>query len=95
MDTTTNDRQIVKQTIRKYAQFRPSHGQIRLDTVFDDSQDRYLLMQGPVGIESGESVVILFISRYIMARFILNMMALNTVFMMTWLAKAFQKNALC
>jgi ribosomal protein S4E len=45
MDTTTNDRQIVKQTILKYAQFRPSHGHIRLDAVFDEPQDRYLLMQ--------------------------------------------------
>lgn len=45
MDTITNDREIVKQVILKYAQFRPSYGQIRLDTVFDETQDRYLLMQ--------------------------------------------------
>jgi vancomycin permeability regulator SanA len=45
MDTTTLNREIVKQIIRKYAQFRPSHGHIRLDTVFDETQDRYLLMQ--------------------------------------------------
>ena len=45
MDTITNDREIVKQVILKYAQFRPSDGQIRLDTVFDETQDRYLLMQ--------------------------------------------------
>jgi ribosomal protein S4E len=45
MDTITNDREIVKQVILKYVQFRPSHGQIRLDTVFDETQDRYLLMQ--------------------------------------------------
>ncbi len=36
---------IIKQTILKYAQFRPSHGDIRLDAVFDEPQDRYLLMQ--------------------------------------------------
>jgi hypothetical protein len=45
MDTTTNDRKIVKQVILKYAQFRPSHGHIRLETVFDETQNRYLLMQ--------------------------------------------------
>ncbi|EDN70338.1 fdxN element excision controlling factor protein [Beggiatoa sp. PS] len=45
MDTTTNDRKIVKQVIHKYAQFRPSHGNIRLETVFDEIQNRYLLMQ--------------------------------------------------
>lgn len=45
MDTTSLNRKIVKQVILKYAQFRPSHGQIRLDTVFDENQDRYVLMQ--------------------------------------------------
>ena len=45
MDTTTLNRKIVKQVILKYAQFRPSHGDIRLDTVFDEIQDRYVLMQ--------------------------------------------------
>jgi hypothetical protein len=28
-----------------HAQFRPSHGNIRLETVFDETQNRYLLMQ--------------------------------------------------
>ena len=44
-NTTKHDREIVKQVILKYAQLRPSHGQIRLDTVFDETQNRYLLMQ--------------------------------------------------
>jgi len=44
--------------ILKYAQFRPSHGSIRLDPVFDEKQDRYLLMQ--VGWDR-ESMAILFI----------------------------------
>lgn len=44
MDTATL-REIVKQVISEYARLTPSHGQIRLDTVFDDSQDRYALMQ--------------------------------------------------
>jgi hypothetical protein len=45
MDTSTGDREIVKQVIQRYAQFKPSHGTIRLDTVFDDTQNRYALMQ--------------------------------------------------
>lgn len=35
----------VKAVIRKYAKLRPSHGQIRLETVFDEDQERYALMQ--------------------------------------------------
>lgn len=54
MDTTTLDREIVKQVIRQYAQLRPSHGEIRLDTVFDDTQERYALMQ--VGWDRGRRV---------------------------------------
>ena len=45
MDTQQTNRSIVKQVILKYAQFRPSHGDIRLDTVFDEESDRYALMQ--------------------------------------------------
>jgi len=54
MDTITRDRQIVKQVISEYAQLRPSHGKIRLDTVFDENQDRYALMQ--VGWDRGRRV---------------------------------------
>jgi hypothetical protein len=31
MDTPRSDREIIKQVIRHYAQFKPSHGDIRLD----------------------------------------------------------------
>ncbi|MFQ4136709.1 XisI protein [Nodosilinea sp. PGN35] len=44
MDTATL-REKVKQVISEYARLTPSHGQIRLDTVFDDTQNRYALMQ--------------------------------------------------
>ncbi|MBD2455685.1 XisI protein [Nostoc sp. FACHB-87] len=54
MDTTTNYAGIIKQVIQKYAQFTPSHGEIRLDTVFDEQQNRYALMQ--VGWERGRRV---------------------------------------
>jgi hypothetical protein len=45
MDTNTSYREIVKDVIRKYARLRPSHGDIGLDTVFDEQQNRYALMQ--------------------------------------------------
>jgi hypothetical protein len=54
MDTQTNCREIVKEIILKYAKFRPSHGQIRLDPVFDEIRDHYALMQ--VGWNRGQRV---------------------------------------
>jgi len=54
MDTTTSYREIVKQTLLQYAQWRPSHGDIRLDVVFDDTHSRYALMQ--VGWDRGRRV---------------------------------------
>ncbi|MFB2880273.1 MULTISPECIES: XisI protein [Floridanema] len=54
MDTTASYREIVKQVILKYAKLRPSHGNIRLDPVFDEMRDRYALMQ--VGWDSGKRV---------------------------------------
>ena len=53
MDTTQYSI-IIKQIINKYAQFKPSHGDIRLDTVFDDEQGHYALMQ--VGWDRGRRI---------------------------------------
>jgi XisI protein len=38
-------RAAVKQVISHYARFTPSHGAIRLDPLFDETTDRYALMQ--------------------------------------------------
>jgi hypothetical protein len=54
MDTLTTYREIVKQVISDYAKLRPSHGNIHLDTVFDERHDRYALMQ--VGWDRGHRV---------------------------------------
>jgi hypothetical protein len=54
MDTILRDRKIVKQVIERYAQFKPSHGNIHLDLVFDETRDRYALMQ--VGWDKGRRV---------------------------------------
>lgn len=50
----TTYRETVKAVISKYAKLCPSHGQIRLETVFDEDQERYALMQ--VGWDRGVRV---------------------------------------
>lgn len=45
MDSITQLSNAVKEVINRYAQLKPSHGDIRLDTVFDDEQKHYALMQ--------------------------------------------------
>ena len=54
MDTITTYPEIVKQVINDYAKLRPSHGNIRLDAIFDEMSDRYALMQ--VGWDRGKRV---------------------------------------
>ncbi|HEY9704431.1 MAG TPA: element excision factor XisI family protein, partial [Allocoleopsis sp.] len=54
MDKLNTYREIVKNTILKYAQFRPSHGQIELHPVFDEQRDHYALMQ--VGWDGGKRI---------------------------------------
>ena len=54
MDTITQQRNAVKQVIERYAKFKPSHGDIRLDTVFDETHDRYALIQ--VGWDRGKRI---------------------------------------
>jgi hypothetical protein len=45
MDTRKTYRDIIEQTLLEYARFRPSHGDIRIDPVFDEKRDHYALMQ--------------------------------------------------
>jgi hypothetical protein len=52
MEATYRD--IIKQLIAHYAQLRPSHGDIRLDAVFDETHERYAIMQ--VGWDRGRRV---------------------------------------
>ncbi len=54
MDNTLNYREIIKQTILRYSRLRPSHGDIRLDPIFDETNDRYVLMQ--TGWDQGRRV---------------------------------------
>jgi hypothetical protein len=51
---TQDYRTAVKRVIEMYAKFRPSHGNIRLDVLFDDTHERYALMQ--VGWDRGRRV---------------------------------------
>ncbi len=50
----TKYQEIIKQVIMKYARLRPSHGDIRLDVVFDQDRNRYALMQ--TGWDQGRRV---------------------------------------
>ncbi|MEW5986208.1 MAG: XisI protein [Chloroflexota bacterium] len=54
MDTTTIYRDVVEQTILQYARLRPSHGNIRLEALLDETRDRYALME--VGWDRGRRV---------------------------------------
>ena len=54
MDSTPSFREAVKDVFCQYAALRPSHGDIRLDTVFDENRDRYALVQ--VGWDRGRRV---------------------------------------
>jgi hypothetical protein len=54
MDKLITNRQIITELILKYAQFRPSHGDIRLDPVLDEKRNHYALMQ--VGWDRGKRV---------------------------------------
>ena len=44
MDRTGQYRDAVKRIVQHYAQFQPSHGDIRLDAVCDDQTGRYTLV---------------------------------------------------
>jgi XisI protein len=44
MDTQSL-RVVIQDVIHSYARLRPSHGEIRLDAIFDEERDRYALMQ--------------------------------------------------
>jgi len=54
METTASVRETVKDVIRQYAALRPSHGEIRLESVLDETHDRYALVQ--VGWDRGRRV---------------------------------------
>lgn len=45
MDPIKSYQLVIKQVISEYAKLRPSHGNIHLETIFDDVNSRYALMQ--------------------------------------------------
>lgn len=53
-NNTARFRKIVQDVILKYADLRPSHGDIRLEPIFDETNDRYVLMQ--TGWDQGHRV---------------------------------------
>jgi hypothetical protein len=52
MDRLKEYRDIIKQILSEYAQFKPSYGEIETETVFDEEQDHYELVHvGWKGVE--------------------------------------------
>lgn len=45
MDHVGQYREIIKQLLTAYAQFKPSYGEIETEIVFDEVRDHYELMQ--------------------------------------------------
>lgn len=44
MDKLDEYRRIIKETIQHYAQFKPSHGEVETEVLFDEAQDHYHLV---------------------------------------------------
>ena len=44
MDQLEHYRQVTKQLLNEYAQYKPADGEIEMETIFDDRQDHYQLM---------------------------------------------------
>ena len=44
MDTRIDPREIVKRIIGEYAKFKPSYGDVEVETIFDDAKGHYELM---------------------------------------------------
>lgn len=54
MDRLKNYRTVVKQVINDYAQYKPSVGDIEVETVFDEESDHYEMLY--IGWNDGERV---------------------------------------
>lgn len=44
MDTLTRYREIVRQMVKEYASYKPSHGQIETEAIIDPERDHYEVM---------------------------------------------------
>ena len=44
MDRVSSYREIVKDLISRYAQYKPAYGEIEVETVFDETRDHYEMM---------------------------------------------------
>ncbi len=54
MDMREKYREIIKRIIAEYAQFKPAHGDIQIETVFDEARDHYELVH--VGWKGNERI---------------------------------------
>jgi hypothetical protein len=44
MDSISNYREIIKQLLTDYVKYPPAYGDVEMETIFDQEQDRYQLM---------------------------------------------------
>lgn len=44
MDRLENYRNIIKRIIEEYAAFKPSYGEVEVETIFDEARDHYEMM---------------------------------------------------
>jgi hypothetical protein len=44
MDTLTRYRQIIRNLIETYAQYKPARGDVQIEVIFDEAQDHYELI---------------------------------------------------
>ena len=54
VDKLEKYRNIVKQIINEYAKLKPAYGEIKVETVFDEDKDRYIMTN--VGWENGKRI---------------------------------------
>lgn len=44
MDSLEHYREVIRELIQKYAQYRPSRGDVQIEVIFDESNDHYELI---------------------------------------------------
>ncbi len=44
MENVTYARQVIRQLIHEYAQYRPARGEVQIEEIFDEAQDHYELI---------------------------------------------------
>ncbi len=68
MEDLDRYRQIIRDIIQEYAQYKPSRGDVQVEVIFDVSNDHYELVHALVGMAIIVYTVVLCISTFAMAK---------------------------